>query len=367
MVRSRSTSRHRHQDLFHALILLATVPLLFFAALKLVGQSTDVVVRSDPDKTQTDPPKSDESSSDGPPVVTTTDQSQSPPLPPSVDWLNEITALEQRLSGFRSNSSVAAERIETCQQRVAILRQFIEQHQNSVPKNLGPATPLGSALKRLREDVDQLSPTGDVQVSGFDWPESLGRFDAQQRQAYQSKLATAIDLETTPLKKSQQEETNGILADLQKRAGQIQAVREQELALQARTDRELARLARLQAFEPVRTEALRFLLPFISHDYVQLDTGNSINWLKTLDKKPISLKAIERLGALETTLKGIETLSDIGTQTGRNPEFRRPLGSFPEPDGGSLSRPRDIEATKRAQQLLKEHGQVLVEEGWLSP
>lgn len=359
MARSRSPFRHRHHDLFHAFILLATVPLLFFAALKLVGQSTDVIVRPDSDRTQTDSQKSDGSSSDG--------QPQSKSLPPGVDWLNEITDLEQRLVGFRSNPSIASERIETCQQRVAILRQFIEQHQNSVPKSLDPETRLGSALKRLRDDVDQLSPAGQVPVAGFDWQKSLGQFETQQRQDYQTELKTEIERETTPLKKTQQEEINGIQNDLQKQTVQIQAIHEQELVLQARTDRELARLARLQAFEPVRNEVRRLLLPFISHDYFQLDKADFINWTKTLDKKPMSLKAIERLGALEPTLKGIETLSQIGTQTGRNPEFRRPLGSFPEPDGGSLSRPHDIEATKRAQQLLKEHGQALVEEGLLSP
>ena len=89
--------------------------------------------------------------------------------------------------------------------------------------------------------------------------------------------------------------------------------------------------------------------------------------VKTLEKKPVSLSALERLGALEVTLRGLEALSLIGAQQLRNPDLRRPLGSFPSPDQGTLTRPRDIETTKRAQQLLKEHGTALIEEGLLSP
>ena len=63
----------------------------------------------------------------------------------------------------------------------------------------------------------------------------------------------------------------------------------------------------------------------------------------------------------------LEALSLIGAQQIRNPDLRRPLGSFPSPDQGTLTRPRDIETTKRAQQLLKEHGTALIEEGLLSP
>lgn len=52
----------------------------------------------------------------------------------------------------------------------------------------------------------------------------------------------------------------------------------------------------------------------------------------------------------------------------RQPDHRRPLGSFPYTgDTGALHRPRDIEPTKRAQQLLNDHKAVLIEEGYLSP
>lgn len=64
---------------------------------------------------------------------------------------------------------------------------------------------------------------------------------------------------------------------------------------------------------------------------------------------------------------GLRTLALIGCQLNMYPNTPRPLGSFPFPAGGELTKPHEIESTKRAQHLLKKHAEILVEEGLLTP
>lgn len=363
----RLTSRKGHQDLLHTLILLGTVPLLFFAALRLLEKSTDVLKEPDPVVVQSEP------------VVVQPDSVVVPeeakvPVSPAVEklsppgdaWLRKVAELEQRAESLRSMPNPLPQRFGQCRQRLAMLRQHIEQHKDAVPRNIRSDHPLHAALQRLSDEIAEIAQPVSNHPAGLNWKEALATFDAEQRRKHTASVAREVERLTAPLKEPHRTELDAVLRELQGVADQIQTIREKELDIQSRTDRELARQTRLRAFEPVRTEALRLLSPFIAHDYVQPGEATNI-WVKTLEKKPVSWRALERLGALEVTLRGLEALSSIGAQGIRNPDFRRPLGSFPEPEQGTLVRPREIETTKRAQFLLKEHGQVLIEEGLLSP
>lgn len=346
----------RNQDLFHAFILLVMVSLLFFAALKLVAKSTDIVTKSDPasGESETD----SETQKGTRPVADNT--------PQRVAWLNEIKDLEQRVDSLRSIPSVSPNRRTQLQQRLEILRRYFEQLPHSTTPKLERHHPLRLALQRISEEIGKLAQSVLRQPAQTSWKEDYAQFEANRQLQFDAKVNAVFDEWAAPVRQSHQDDVAKVTRDIASLRGQIQSLHEKELHTKDRTNRELARLERLQKFEPVRAEALRILLPFISPDYAQ-PGRNQNDWVTTPDKKPVSWNALQRMGALETTLKGLETLMVVGAQYVRKAETRRPYGSFPVTGSSTLNRPNDIEMTKRAQSLLIEHKQVLIEEGLLSP
>lgn len=125
---------------------------------------------------------------------------------------------------------------------------------------------------------------------------------------------------------------------------------------------------RANALRRDMTDVKRYLQPFTAPGYLQPKSDrNAWDTERTADAKPVSLARLKRLGALEPTMEGLERLYIFGG--GKNPVLNnsRPLGSFPQYWAQQLSKPDVLEAIKRAQQLLRDHGQALVEEQLLSP
>ncbi len=362
----RSKLLKGHQDLLHTLILLATVPLLFFGALKLVEKSTDVLKEPEPvtGNTESETAKVPSEEVAQKKEATSPTVSQSPP--PGEDWLREITPLEQRAVLLRATSQAAPERVGQCLNRLAIFRRHIEQHLDAVPQSNRNDHPLRIALQRLSEEISSLSQAVPKAQDGLNWKAGFATFDADQRAKHSRNVDREFERLTAPLIEPHRSALAALTRKSQNLSEQIQVIRDKELLIENKTDRELARQARLLKFEPIRVEALRLLSPFITPAYSQ-PGSDAHNWVQTQEKKPVSRQALERLGALEPTLRGLETLSKLGGQQWHNPETRRPWGSFPTPDNAALTRPRDIETVKRAQQLLIEHGQTLIDEGLLSP
>ena len=362
----RETSRRGHQDLLHTLILLGAVPLLFFAALQLVEKSADVL--KEPDDVRPQPDAKPAFDLD---VVQKKANSLFHPAaennpPPGAAWLNEVAELEQRVASFRSLSNLSPKRIGSVQDRLVLIRQHIEQSVETLPKIVRNDHPLFMALRRLSDEIDGVMRPVPSLLSELNWKEASAAFEAKQTKMHTENVAREFERLTAPLKEPHRVELDPVLKELRTTLEKIQSLRDQELILQSKTDRELARQARLLAFEPVRAEALQLLAPLIALDYMQ--PGESArSWVQTAEKKPVSWRALERLGALDSSLNGLETLSLIGAQSFRSHDARRPLGSFPVPENAKLVLPRHIETTKRAQQLLKDHHQILIEEGLLSP
>ncbi|MCA9257939.1 MAG: hypothetical protein KDA61_02010 [Planctomycetales bacterium] len=125
---------------------------------------------------------------------------------------------------------------------------------------------------------------------------------------------------------------------------------------------------RAAALAKVMPEVRSLLAPFITPGYVQPARGRgSYNLETTTEKKPVSLERLKLVGALDDTSKGHFYLLRFGG--GRNTSGnRRPLGSFPNYLGGDISvNVQSVPRVKRAQALLREHGEALVEAQLLSP
>ena len=362
------TPGKRHQDLFHTLILLGAVPLLFFVAWNLLQKSTDVLKESAPAEVKVDSREGEAK------VSSISTEEKREPVSPVVEktpptgeaWLSEVAELEQRLGSLRSLGTSSAERITQVQSRIVTLRRHIEQNMETMPPNIRDGHPLRVALKRLSDEIRDLAQPVAIRPDGLIWKDAYATFNAKRKSDHATAVTDKLDHLTASLKQSHSSKIAELGRDSTSASNQIQTLNQKQLAVEAQAMQAVARLERLRAFDAVRTEALRLLSPFITPNYDQ--PKNVYNeWITTNEKKPISWDSLQRLGALNPTLQGLQTLSMIGSQHGRQPESRRPLGSFPYTGDSTLNLPREIEATKRAQRLLNDHKQVLMEEGLLSP
>lgn len=128
---------------------------------------------------------------------------------------------------------------------------------------------------------------------------------------------------------------------------------------------ELARDEERQALvaEATKPEVVALLSPFLAHRYLQPRemAGTTLRFKKTVRKQPISLSALHGINALADSETGLMRLATLGGHW-----------QFSEPKWSVKSQARywsddDREMLRSAQELLRIHGPVLVEQGLLSP
>lgn len=108
------------------------------------------------------------------------------------------------------------------------------------------------------------------------------------------------------------------------------------------------------------------LTAFTSPGYVQPESADKLVYHKT--KLPFSFSALKRIGALEDSEKGLAILFRAGGSKTATQQNDRPLGSFPRMNSISELRKPDVFArVKDAQRLLRTYGQLMVDDGLLSP
>jgi hypothetical protein len=109
-------------------------------------------------------------------------------------------------------------------------------------------------------------------------------------------------------------------------------------------------------------EVKSLLAPFIEPRTMQpsLSGTFSIRWVHTDEKKPMSLKKLNEIGALEDSTPGLQKLALIGGNR-----------KLPQPKWSVASQPNhwsseDEERLRQAQQTLREYGAILTDVGLLS-
>ncbi len=129
-----------------------------------------------------------------------------------------------------------------------------------------------------------------------------------------------------------------------------------------------AKAARADALQRQMSDVRRWLTPFTASGHMQPNsTHNAYGIERTVDPAPVSLMRLRKLGALEPTMEGIKQLHTFGRY--RNADFKDklPLGAFSPYWEGLIHKPEVLALVKRAQQLLRDHGQAMVEARLLSP
>lgn len=157
---------------------------------------------------------------------------------------------------------------------------------------------------------------------------------------------------------------------LKVRDSQDQIARLQQQIAHEQRDQTLQRekAKREKALAADMQDVRKHLSPFITPGYLQPKAGsNPWNTERTVDAQPVSLSRLKQAGALDRTIKGLERLYIFGG--GKNPGLRnsRPLGGFPEYFAEQLHKPQVRGPVERAQELLIQHGQALVEQQLLLP
>ena len=156
------------------------------------------------------------------------------------------------------------------------------------------------------------------------------------------------------------EEQDKRLADMDRELEVERAARlkqEAETAVMAKTGEENAAkvLMRKKCQDP---ETKRLLAPFLAHGYAQPGKRGG-----AYEKGPVSLSATRQFGALEPTVHGLGRLLAIGVDA--NWDKERPRWGYRNAVENMSGPQRD--EIKKAQQLLIELGDTLVELGMLAP
>lgn len=134
---------------------------------------------------------------------------------------------------------------------------------------------------------------------------------------------------------------------------QVEAETTEPLVSRADYDREI---------DSIRTDLIAFTTP----GYVQPESADKLVYRKT--KRPFSYSALKRIGALEDSDKGRAILLRVGGSKTATQQNDRPLGNFPRMNSISELRKPDLVARlKETQRLLRQYGQLMVEDGLLSP
>lgn len=279
--------------------------------------------------------------------------------PRQVDWTIQLDAIEKRLT----NASSA-----TLTPHLQSLRNSLKSVHLSEQETLNVHDSLAKLEHQLLGSKEQSDPTS-TDVLTFE--RHLDSVEQSIRSDEHEEVRKARDFAEQKVRATHEEKEPSIrdirlsTRDNQDRAATL---RRQIAKLQREQKEFQAKAARAAALQRDLADVERYLKPFTAPGYLQPKSDrNAWDTERTVDAKPVSLARLKRLGALDDTMEGLERLYIFGG--GKNPVLNnsRPLGSFPQYWAQHLGKPEVQNAVQRAQELLREHGQALVEEQRLSP
>lgn len=140
----------------------------------------------------------------------------------------------------------------------------------------------------------------------------------------------------------------------------------------ARTQREQIskreKANRAAALNRDMAEVRKYLPAFTTPGHYQPNSTSSA-WVVelTIEARPVSLSRLDKLGALKQTVEGLDRLYAFGGGRAIDVNNDRPQGSFPNYAPYYIKQLEIRSIVARSQELLREHGQAMVEAGILSP
>ncbi|TWU62565.1 hypothetical protein V7x_43000 [Crateriforma conspicua] len=275
------------------------------------------------------------------------------------DWAAQIAAIERQLPDPDSTDFV------DLKIRLQSLRRILEAERFT----LEAAASIQHSLDELHQQAVTLSAQSirpKVNAEGFS--EGVASAAQSMQLAEQELLRQTRENAERQARERKEPTLRDVRLALRDNQDEAAGLRRQIAQLQREQSEVDAKADRAAALQRDMVDVKRYLQPFTAPGYLQPKSDrNAWDTERTVDAKPVSLARLKRLGALDDTMEGLERLYIFGG--GKNPVLNnsRPLGSFPQYWAQHLSKPEVQRAVKRAQQLLRDHGQALVEEQLLSP
>ena len=252
--------------------------------------------------------------------------------------------VEQLAYIFNRKRTVAV-KIDGCVDELKILQQQVEQLKNATP----PEAISTAEVERVRE-LSQALASADTE-----WSTSVEQAQAVLRQS----SAEPIDQTETLREQVSQAKDRETLAalDRERENGPEKPMASTDVQIETfDSNRDLREQA-------LSLEVASVLAPFLEPRSIQpsLAGSFSIKFNATFDEGPMSLGKIRSIGALDESVIGLKKLALLGGNR-KLPEPRWSVASQP----GNWSE-GDQEFLKKAQRMLIDLGDVLVQEGKLSP
>lgn len=287
------------------------------------------------------------------------------PAPQVTVWTsqsNEVLAAIDRVGAKHPG------RTAELRERLAVISEFIKEYEQSLPHEFDRESEVGKELTQLHWEATNLQLDGtDESTNESSAVAVLARLDDEvlaQAELREQDIKQQVQSVVAPhleIARRERDEIQRVTRDLE---DEIASLEKSGKRIVDERERSIDQAARKQALDRDLPEIRRLLSPFISPGYTQ-PNKSAIDWPTTTEKAPVSLSGLERVGALQQTMKGLQNLMNCGLKASGSSQ-ERPFGSFPG-DDNRLTLPKTIAVLKRAQALLRIHGRALVEERLLSP
>jgi hypothetical protein len=256
---------------------------------------------------------------------------ESAPIAPSQSWNAEVEQLERE---------------------TAEAKNIFEEHNRQLVALLERAESAAAGESTLQDALNALRRTWDQ--------EELAAVEAAVAQARKEGIEKLAKEKAEAQRKADEAAAEKVrLAGeiaAQKMRDEIEKMKREEAARLEQVAAERKRAALEARFAKSLPEIRELLKPFISEGLTQPD-GRQFR--PGGQKGPVSLAALKRNGMLEPNY---ESLDKLRVATTANKTNDRPLGSFPD-----LYNKNWQTGVQRAQDLLNEFGELLVEKGMLAP
>ncbi|QDT13394.1 hypothetical protein K239x_54120 [Planctomycetes bacterium K23_9] len=275
------------------------------------------------------------------------------------DWEAKVGKVEQAFPGSKTPEMA----------RIRERLKFLSQNLTRSELSEDACAKIVQSLDALQQQAAKLSAISkrpSINAEGID--EAIAASAQSLQIAEQETTRLAREQAERIVRREREPVIRRIRLAKQDQLDQAIELRRRIAEMQREREESSAKSARENALQNEMRDVEKFLQPFTAPGNLQPNSdSNPWDVERTFDSKPVSLARLQRLGALEQTMEGLERLYIFGG--GKNPTVNnpRPLGSFPEYWAQKLKKPHILQPVKRAQQLLRDHGQALVEQQLLSP
>lgn len=277
----------------------------------------------------------------------------------SVDWPTQLVAIEKELPVTNN-----AELIQLKQQL-----QRVEAVLTKAKLSADAEASIRYSLNELRQHTTILKALSSrPTVEPKDLAEEITSIAHSSLTTEQSAIQQAREQAEQLIRQKMSPVIRELRLEVRDQQDKTTGLRRQIAQMQREQKEFQAKAARAEAMQREMPDIKQYLQPFTAPGNLQPKSDrNPWNVEVTSDEKPVSLARLKRLGALEDTMEGLERLYIFGG--GKNPGVNnpRPLGSFPQYWALEIRKPEVLAVLKRAQKLLRDHGQALIEEQLLSP